>query len=162
MCLDGVRGTVLSSLGKYPEAIESFVAARRYLDAIKLLLMDRNPDSTRQAYTYIAQELWKLMPFGFRAGNVRSDNITKLLTLSDGLERSFLQFNERDEVSVLDLLADNEGSVLRRLRCSTEYIQIIIQCSVDLARNSSTSAIFLRLSTVLSRSIMSVFLIPNQ
>lgn len=113
MCLDGVRGTVLSSLGKYAEAIASFVVAGRYLDAIKLLLMDKNPDSTRQACTYIVQELWKLMPFGFRAGNVKSDNITKLLTLSDDLERSFLQFNERAEVSALDLLSDNEGSVLR-------------------------------------------------
>ena len=111
MCLDGARVATLLSLGRYDEAIESFVAAGRFMDAIKLLLKSRSPDSTRQACTLILQELWKLMPFGFRAENIELGALTELLALSGKLEKSHLLPTERNEVWLFDLPGTTELTV---------------------------------------------------
>ena len=103
MCLDGARAATLLSLGRYGEAIESFVAAGRFLDAIELLLASGSPDSTRQACTYILQELSKLMPFGFRAESAELSTVTELLALSGKLEKSHLLPTKRNEVCLFDL-----------------------------------------------------------
>ena len=103
MCLDGARTAMLLSLGRYGEAVESFVTAGRFLDAIKLLLKSKGPGSTKNACTYILQELSKLMPFGFRMENAELGTITKLLALSSKLEKSYLLPTKRNEVSLFDL-----------------------------------------------------------
>lgn len=114
MCLDGVRATMLSSLGRHVDAVESFVAAGRFLDAIKALLTNRSLDSTKQACTYILQELWKLTPFGFRAGSTKSNTTIELLALSDRLEKSYLSPDELDVVSLFVLPANNGLIVLEQ------------------------------------------------
>ena len=111
MCLDGARAAKLLSLGRYSEAIESFVAAGRFLDAIELLLKSRSPDSTRQACSYVLQELSKLMSFGFRAENAEVGTITELLALSRKLEKSHLLPTKRNEVSLFDLYRITELTV---------------------------------------------------
>ena len=162
MCLDSARTAILLSLGRHGEAIESFVAAGQFLDAIKLLLKSGSPNWTRQAFTYIRQELWKLMPFGFRARNTKSDTITELLELSGKLKKSYLRPTERNEVCLFDQprIAGADSFEIR-LKCSTAYTRMMLQRFVNLEKYSSTSIIFLHLPTVLNSSIMGVFLLSK-
>lgn len=159
MCLDGARAAKLLSLGRYSEAIKTFVAAGRFLDAIKLLLKSRSPDSTRQACSYILQELSKLMSFGFRAENAELSNITELLALSAKLEKSYLLPTKRNEVSLFDLYRITEltYSFEIRLKCSTAYTQVMPQRFANLEKHSSASIIFMRRFTVSNSSITDVF-----
>ena len=162
MCLDSARAAILLSLGRHGEAIESFVAAGQFLNAIKLLLERGGLDWTRLACTYIRQELWKLMPFGFRAGNTTVDTITELLGLSGKLEKRYLRPTERHEVRLFDLprITGADSSEIR-LKCSIAYTRMTLQRFVNLERYFSTSVIFLHLPTVLNSSIMDVFLISK-
>ena len=162
-CLDGVQAIILLSLRRYAEAVESFVAAGRWVAAIKVLLMTRSSDSTRRACNYILQEFRKLMPFGFRAENATSNPIAELLDLSDQLEKNHLSSTELAEVSLSVSSVNNIlHSFTIRLKCSTGYIQIIIQLYVNLARCSSTNIILPHLPAALNNSIKGASPISKQ
>lgn len=101
--LDVSRASLLENLGKFEDAADIHLAEGRTLDAIRLLLMDKNNEhSIRRGYHCILQGLWEKVSYGVK-GLDRIEQVVRLLKLASSLKVSDIESLDIDEVRALIL-----------------------------------------------------------
>ena len=96
--LDDSRALLLENLGKFGDAADIHLAEGRTLEAIRLLLMDKdNEHSIRRGYHCILQGLWEKVSYGVK-GLDRIEQVVQLLKLASSLKFSVIDSLDTDEV----------------------------------------------------------------
>lgn len=99
--LDVSRALLLQKMGKFEDAADIHLAEGRTLDAITLLLMDKNNEhSIRRGYHCILQGLWEKVSFGVKDLD-RIEQVVRLLELASSLKVSDIESLDIDEVREL-------------------------------------------------------------
>ena len=100
--LDVARASLLEHIGRYAEAAEIHLAENNTLEAIRLLMLDRNNEtSLKRAFTCVLDGLWQHLSCGVgmtEEMRATTSTVTKLLQLTDGMEDANVDENLRDEV----------------------------------------------------------------
>ncbi|KJA29102.1 hypothetical protein HYPSUDRAFT_32443 [Hypholoma sublateritium FD-334 SS-4] len=113
--LDVSRASLLENLGKFGDAADIHLAEGRTLDAIRLLLMDKdNEHSIRRGYHCILQGLWEKVSYGVK-GLDRIEQVVRLLKLASSLKFSDVESLDIDELSMFEAIRSNNQKDLRDL-----------------------------------------------
>ncbi|RDB28998.1 TPR and ankyrin repeat-containing protein 1 [Hypsizygus marmoreus] len=112
--LDVARAKVLDSLGRVIEAAELHLSEGRTMEAIPLLLKDKNDQqSMRLACSSILQEFWRVLSFG--TVPILDQSVSLLLKWSSSLNMELLESRVRDEISMFIAILSDQKLELARL-----------------------------------------------
>lgn len=102
--LDVARASLMEDIGRYADAAELHLAEDNVLEAIRLLKLDSNNDtSMKKAFDCLLDGLWRRLSCGVGVSEEMlkdSSTVMKLLQLTDGLQESTVEVDTLDEVRI--------------------------------------------------------------
>ncbi|KAF6765917.1 hypothetical protein DFP72DRAFT_996790 [Ephemerocybe angulata] len=121
--LDDCHAAVLADLGRYQEAADIHIEEGRTMDAIRVLLEDKeNRESIRRANDYILRGLWQNNSFSQKIKDSDTDALA-LLELASKLDASLLSPTQKAEISMFRNLRTNANDSATFRKLAYEFLK---------------------------------------
>jgi hypothetical protein len=120
--LDIAEVNILEQGGRFREAADLHIRENRVLDAVDMLLRDKNPgDSTQLATQKLLEALWGILSFGITPDDLDGDaqaKLRKIGRLIERLDKQALDASVQQEVGFF-----HPTSSFLLTNCSSKYLE---------------------------------------